>query len=712
MVSILSSIYIIYLLTYFIIYRFFYYFSRPNIINYKLKITHMKKITFIFAMAFVSISMFAQTIVSTTAENKNVVLEEFTGIHCGYCPDGHKVSNQIAAANPGDYFAINIHTGGYAAPQTGEPDFRTTWGTAIAGQTGLTGYPSGTINRHVFSGSTTALNRGSWSASTTTIVGQASYVNIAATASVDLTTRAVSILVEMYITNATAAPANLKLNVAVLQNNIVGPQGSGSTNPSQSLPNGMYNHMHMLRDLITGQWGEDIAITSGTAFYSKTYTYTAPADITGVPMKLEDLEFIAFLTETQQEIITGNEAVMSYITPPGVDICDLSIENLTTTPGICDATVVPSVKVKNNSATITADTFNVKYSLNGGADVVQVITAALAPGAEATFNFPAVNITESNNEISLNVNFDGVATKLDIPSANNTVSTGTFNHMPNATIGTIYSEDFESYAGFEKNINNTIISGEGASKAFTVNKTKVGTSQELGAFGNSVTSYVYNYYGISNGKKVSLMFHKMDFSSNTGYGLKFNYAYAQYGGTENDKLEIRVSTDCGATFTTLWSKAGADLKTSPPVGNNKNFFPAIDQWAAANIDLSAYNNTADVIIEFLGTSDFGNNLYVDDIRVYNSTDVSIATPENNNTVSVYPNPAVNQFNLDIELAEKANVTYSVLNNLGQEVINADLGTLNAGSQNQKVNISELAQGIYVIQININNSIITKKLTVN
>jgi len=673
----------------------------------------MKKITFILAMAFASVSLFAQTIVGTTAENKNVILEEFTGIHCGYCPDGHKISNQIATANPGDFFAINIHTGSFATPQPGEPDYKTQWGDAIAGQSGLTGYPAGTVNRHLFSGSQqgsgTAQSRSTWGATTTTTVGQASYVNIAATASVNLQTRVVDILVEMYITDAAAAPANLKLNVAVLQNNVVGPQGSGSTNPSQSLPNGMYNHMHMLRDLITGQWGEDIPVTA-TPFISKTYTYTAPVDVNGVPVELSDLEFVVFLAETQQEIITGDEAVMTYVTPPGVDICDLSVENMTTTPGICDATVVPTVKVKNNSATITADTFNVKYSLNGGTDVVQVITAALAPGAEATFTFAAENVTESNNEIVLNVNFDGVATKIDIPSANNTVSTGTFNHMPSATIGTVYTEDFESYAGFENEINNAIMSGEGAASAFTVNKTKVGSTQELGAFGASATSYIYNYYGIQPNKTVSMMFHKMDFSSNTGYGLKFNYAYAQYS-TENDKLEIRVSTDCGATFTTVWTKQGADLATAP-AKNDGNFFPAIDQWASADVDLSAYNNTSDVIIEFLGTSAYGNNLYFDDVRVYNTTDVSIATPENNNTVSIYPNPAVDQFNLDIELAEKANVTYSVLNNLGQEVINADLGTLNAGSQNQKVNISELAQGIYVIQININNSIITKKLTVN
>ncbi len=674
----------------------------------------MKKITLILSMVFAIISMSAQTIVSTTPGNKKVILEEFTGIHCGYCPDGHKISNQIAAANPNDFFAINIHTGSFSTPSAGEPDFRTQWGTAIAGQSGLTGYPAGTINRHLFSGSQqgtgTAQSRGTWTATTATTLGEASYINVASTASINLQTRVIDVLVEMYITNASVAPSSLNLNVAVVQSNVEGPQSGSSGNPAQVLPNGNYNHMDILRNLITGQWGDPITITSGTAFYSKTYSYTVPADINGVAMELADLDIIAFVAETHQEIITGNKAVMSYITPPGVDVCDLSVEDMTTIPGLCDGTVTPSVKIKNNSATITADTFNVKYSFNGGADVTQTIYAALAPGATTTINFTAENLTAANNEISYNVNFDGVVSKMDMPYANNSTGTGTFNHMPSATIGTVYNETFESYPAFQNRIDSTIISGEGASAAFTVNKTKVGTSQELGAFGSSATSYIFNYYAISASKKVSIMFHKMDFSSNTGYGLKFNHAYAQYSN-ENDKLEIRVSTDCGATFTTVWSKAGNDLKTAPPKGDG-NFFPEVDQWTANSIDLSAYNNTSDVIIEFLGTSAYGNNLYIDDINIYNSTNTSIEVAENINTVNVYPNPAVDNFNLDIELAEKANVSYSILNNLGQTVINAELGNLNAGSQNQSINVSNLAKGIYVIQININGSLISKKLTVN
>ena len=112
----------------------------------------MKKILLILALVSVAFFAYSQTFVSTTPANKNVILEEYTGMNCPYCPDGHKIAQELMAANPDRLFAINIHQGSFA---NGTPNYKTQWGDALANQTGLTGYPSGTINRHVFSGSNT-----------------------------------------------------------------------------------------------------------------------------------------------------------------------------------------------------------------------------------------------------------------------------------------------------------------------------------------------------------------------------------------------------------------------------------------------------------------------------------------------------------------------------------------------------------------------------
>jgi len=112
----------------------------------------MKKLVLVLMLIVPAFLLQAQIPVSTTPQNKNVILEEFTGIHCGFCPQGHLVAHNIMTANPNRAYAIAVHTGSYATPGAGEPDYRTSFGTSLASQTALTGYPAATVNRHVFSG--------------------------------------------------------------------------------------------------------------------------------------------------------------------------------------------------------------------------------------------------------------------------------------------------------------------------------------------------------------------------------------------------------------------------------------------------------------------------------------------------------------------------------------------------------------------------------
>ena len=78
----------------------------------------MKKLLFIAVGALFTTGLSAQNLVTRDIEKKNVVLEEFTGKTCGYCPDGHKRADEFSAANPGDVVLINIHAGRYAYGNT------------------------------------------------------------------------------------------------------------------------------------------------------------------------------------------------------------------------------------------------------------------------------------------------------------------------------------------------------------------------------------------------------------------------------------------------------------------------------------------------------------------------------------------------------------------------------------------------------------------
>lgn len=351
-----------------------------------------KKLPLSLVVTLIAFASYGQTIVSTSPQDKNVVLEEFTGIHCVYCPDGHAIAKSIQDAHPDRVSLINIHVGGYAVPGNGEPDFRTPYGTAIAGQTGLTGYPSGTINRHVFSGSNTILDRGQWTSRANQTMAAASNLNVAVEASIDVNTNVLTVHVEGYYTASSPETTNL-LNVALLQNNTKGPQTGGGAGNN-------YNHMHRLVELITGQWGEVINTTTANTFVDRTFTYPIPADYNGVPTELADMEIVAFITNTHQEIPSGNRAYPAYTGLTNAN--DANIRSITDIPTTCKTAISPEINVQNlgqNPITSLA----IDYTINGDSHTYNWTGNILSLHSE-TIELPEVtyNLQGSNTvEVSL-----------------------------------------------------------------------------------------------------------------------------------------------------------------------------------------------------------------------------------------------------------------------------------------------------------------------
>lgn len=358
----------------------------------------MKKIfTYLFVGSF--LSTFAQLPVSQTAEKKRVVLEEYTGKTCQFCPDGHKIGATMQAADPTHVFLINIHTGSYA---NGTPNYRTNFGTALANQTNLGGYPSGTINRHIFSGTATALDRDTWSSSANTIKGQDAYVNVAAEASIDVVTNILTVNVEAYYTANSPASYNL-LNVALTQDNIWGPQtGASSFYPENIDPvTGLYKHGHMLRHMLTGQWGDTISTTSSGTLVQKTYTYTLPTAIGDVDVDLSSLDIVVFVTQTKQEIINANGTKPVLTNLPNA----LEVEALTlkVAPQTCDGIVEPKFEVRNyGQATITS--LELKSSANNGTEYTHNWTGSILPGYTETITLPLLGFAvQASNDIKVRV---------------------------------------------------------------------------------------------------------------------------------------------------------------------------------------------------------------------------------------------------------------------------------------------------------------------
>ena len=414
----------------------------------------MKKIL-LSAFVLGSFLTFAQTNVSTTPENKNVVIEEFTGISCPYCPDGHAIAQGIKDNNPGDVMLINIHTGGYATPQGPGTDFNTNFGAALATNASVSGYPTGSVNRDG-----PAMSRSSWASATATQLSQPSPVNVWSEAIIDMGTNTLTVNVEIYYTGSQTVTSN-KINVAVLQNNIEGPQSGGATyNPSAVLANGNYNHTHMLRHLITGQWGEDITNISQGHYETRSYTWNIPSNINGVDVDPTNLEIVTFIAEGQQNIITGDYANTSLVFP---NAYDANLTNTTATDIMCATSGTDLEVTFKNYGNIALTSLDINYSINGGTTTTYPWTGNLTSGGTETVTISQISVTPINSN-NVDVSISNPNGNTDQNVANNDMST-TFSGMYDAPNGQISidgtTDNYPNETTWELKENGVIISTGG-----------------------------------------------------------------------------------------------------------------------------------------------------------------------------------------------------------------------------------------------------------
>jgi len=362
----------------------------------------MKKLYTFTILFLTSIIIHSQTIVSTSPENKKIILEEFTGIYCTFCPDGHAIAQGIQDNNAGEVFLINIHEGGYANPNGSDPDFRTPFGTAISSQSGLVGYPAGTVNRKNFPGleqgaaGTTAMSRGSWGNATNITLNEPSYVNVGVEATIDMSSGELIVHVQAYYTGDSPESTNL-LNIALLQNNTAGPQTGGGQGNN-------YNHMHRLVHMVTGQWGETIANTTEESLYDETFTYTIPADYNNIPVVLQDLEIVVFVTETEQYIVSGNGTYPTFTNLPLDN--DTNVVEVEEINDQCGLDFGPRVVIQNNGNNILTSV-DFEYSINSGTPGAYTWNGSLGAFEEEIVQLPGIPYTiASTNTVNVSISDD------------------------------------------------------------------------------------------------------------------------------------------------------------------------------------------------------------------------------------------------------------------------------------------------------------------
>lgn len=243
--------------------------------------------------------------VPTGPQPKGALLEEFTGIHCGYCPQGHAIAEKLARASERIY-VVAVHSGYYSTPGADEPDFRTDEGTALSAEfnTDEAGYPCGMVNRQSPGGGSPVCSRSQWKALAKEAIAETAPVNLLATASYDGATRKLAVHVEGYFTADTQAEGQ-QLSVLWTQSDIHGPQNGG-------LMGDEYPHRHVLRGYVTPVWGDAIGTPAQGTYFTRDYTLELPESVNGVEVKPEDINVVAFVGAGKRDVLNVTGCKPAY----------------------------------------------------------------------------------------------------------------------------------------------------------------------------------------------------------------------------------------------------------------------------------------------------------------------------------------------------------------------------------------------------------------
>ena len=506
---------------------------------------------------------------------------------------------------------------------------------------------------------------------------------------------AVSVLNSTASTISSGSTGSLKLHVALVEETITYSSPPGT--------NGETVFHNVMRKMIPDANGTTLP-DSWTAGQNQTYQFKI-----ALPTYLANLGEIAIVAFVQDD---SNKDIKNAAFSPKQAVsglADASIASISaSTNGYCDPNITPSVTIQN-SGSMTITTATVSYTINGGTPVSQNWTGSLAAGQTATVTFPQATLSSGANEIiGLIDNPNG---SVDYAPINNSSAPITINILNNNPTYAPYDQNFEGVA-FSQIPSNMIKEASGEGRVGAISKANVqNLQQELGGWGQSASSIFWDYPTIASGTVISLITEKISLSTISNPNLYLSTSYAARGGNSNDQLKVYVSTDCGSSWTNIFSPSGASLATGTDPGSQYRYWADPSKWLTHKISLNNYASAGHILLKFEGTSAAGQCFYLDNIWV--STNVLSEDEEDiQNNLRVFPNPSSDLTKFEITLANESEVSGAIINISGQKVINIESQSFPSGNHIIETSVSDLPSGIYNAQNSINGEVQNVRFTVS
>lgn len=220
------------------------------------------------------------------AGERNVLVEDFTGHKCGFCPRATRFAYDLKQTYGDRMIVVSVHAGFFAS--TNIPpytyDFKCTESTTLDTDFGisLAGNPNGMVNRKKLNGSF-IVPYTAWGSEVANILNSTEPlpVRIGVTADFDTTTRQLDTQVQLDF--ASDLLGTYKLSVYLVEDSIVKWQKDYDASPSD-VEN--YIHREVLRGSMNGTYGDVIANTTEGETAIRNYSTTLNTEWDAAHMSL------------------------------------------------------------------------------------------------------------------------------------------------------------------------------------------------------------------------------------------------------------------------------------------------------------------------------------------------------------------------------------------------------------------------------------------
>jgi hypothetical protein len=339
-------------------------------------------------------------------------------------------------------------------------------------------------------------------------------------------------------------------------------------------------------------------------------------------------------------------------------------------------TAITSATIKMQIDNVDAATFNLTGANIGRLEIAEIIFPA----------YSSASLTNGTHTVKYIIESPNAGTDLDLANNTKTVTINNVAVFGAAPVTESFAATTFPPTSWSKDDNN-----DGA--GWARNAAHSGCAK-------------IDFYSIGSGESDYLMLPPVDLTSATSMNLTFKVSHAMYN-TVVDKLEVEVSSDCGATWTSKYNKSGSALSTT--TASTSAFAPTTEaQWRQETVSLSSFAGQAKVMIRFKSTSGYGNNCYVDEINL--SSTAAVNSNELVSGMNLYPNPSNSVTSLEFFTQKSNAVNLIVVNAIGEVVYTSEINATQ-GFNTVQIPSNTFNSGVYFVSLKGENTNSTQKLVI-